>query len=202
MIIDLLLQDPQAASEAKGFFAQMAEYLKPDVLMSWEFWTVTSGILLLGELLTASFLLFVFVPGTALAAILAAFDVGMNGQLWGFIIGTLFGLVVVRPILVAKANKGGEPSNIDALVGQSGVVTESITASTPGRVKIRSEEWRATAGDDLESGSVTIAGVPLRTCGQQQERGHETQVHSQHAHDSNVPCGGRRHCRPGHGTSS
>ena len=160
MIIDLLLQDPQAASEAKGFFAQMAEYLKPDVLMSWEFWTVTSGILLLGELLTASFLLFVFVPGTALAAILAAFDVGMNGQLWGFILGTLFGLVVVRPILVAKANKGGEPSNIDALVGQSGVVTESITKSTPGRVKIRSEEWRATAGDDLESGtSVSVVRV-------------------------------------------
>lgn len=153
MIIDLLLQDPQAASEGQGFFSQLAEYLQPDVLMSWEFWTVTSGLLLLGELLTASFLLCAFVPGTVVAAILAAFGIGMNGQLWGFIIGTLFGLVVLRPILVEKANQGGEPSNVDALIGQSGVVTESITSSTPGRVKIRSEEWRATAGDDLESGT-------------------------------------------------
>jgi membrane protein implicated in regulation of membrane protease activity len=121
--------------------------------MSWEFWTVASALLLVGELLTASFLLCAFVPGTAVSAVLAALGVGMQGQLWGFIIGTLFGLVFLRPILVKKANQGGEPSNVDALVGQSGIVTEPITASTPGRVKIRSEEWRATAGDDLESGT-------------------------------------------------
>jgi|GEM_PF-679198 len=152
MMIDRLLQDSEVAAETQGFFSQLTEAFTPDVLMSWEFWTAASAVLLVGELLTASFLLGAFVPGTALSAILAALGLGMQGQLWGFMIGTVVGLVVLRPILVAKAQEGGEPSNVDALVGQPGVVTESITPSSPGRVKIRTEEWRATAGDDLEAG--------------------------------------------------
>ena len=153
MILELLLQDPQSTPEGQSFFTQLTEYLQPDVLMSWEFWTVASALLLVGELLTASFLLCAFVPGTAVSAVLAGLGIGMQGQLWGFIFGTLFGLVYLRPKLVAKSQEGGVPSNVDALVGQAGVVTEPISAVTLGRVKIRSEEWRATSGQDLELGT-------------------------------------------------
>lgn len=153
MILELLLQDPQSTPEGQSFFTQLTEYLQPDVLMSWEFWTVASALLLVGELLTASFLLCAFVPGTAVSAVLAGLGIGMQGQLWGFIVGTLFGLVYLRPKLVAKAQEGGVPSNVDALVGQAGVVTEPISAVTLGRVKIRSEEWRAASGQDLEVGT-------------------------------------------------
>jgi membrane protein implicated in regulation of membrane protease activity len=153
MILELLLQDPQSTPEGQSFFTQLTEYLQPDVLMSWEFWTVASALLLVGELLTASFLLCAFVPGTAVSAVLAGLGIGMQGQLWGFIFGTLFGLVYLRPKLVAKTQEGGVPSNVDALVGQAGVVTEPISAATLGRVKIRSEEWRAASGQDLEVGT-------------------------------------------------
>ena len=153
MILELLLQDPQSTPEGQSFFTQLTEYLQPDVLMSWEFWTVASALLLVGELLTASFLLCAFVPGTAVSAVLAGLGIGMQGQLWGFIVGTLFGLVYLRPKLVAKTQEGGVPSNVDALVGQAGVVTEPISAVTLGRVKIRSEEWRAASGQDLEVGT-------------------------------------------------
>lgn len=160
MIIDRLLQDSEAATESQGFFSQLAEAFSPEVLMSWEFWTVASAVLLVGEILTAGFLLGAFVPGTILSAILAALGVGMQGQLWGFIAGTLVGLVVLRPIVIRKAQEGGVPSNVDALVGESAVVTEAIGADAPGRVRIRSEEWRATAATDIELGaSVSVVSV-------------------------------------------
>jgi membrane protein implicated in regulation of membrane protease activity len=146
--------------ETQGFFEQLFEAFEPEVLMSWEFWVVASAVLLVAEFLTAGFLLGAFVPGTVLAAILAALGVGMQGQLWGFIVGTMIGLVVLRPIIVRKAQAQGVPSNVDALVGEPAIVTEAISASSCGRVKVRSEEWRASAGADLDPGAaVTVVQV-------------------------------------------
>lgn len=139
--------------DSKGFFEELAEGFSPEVFMSWEFWTVVTAVLLVGEVLTAGFLLGAFVPGTALAALLAALGFSMQGQLWGFIAGTLIGLVFLRPIFVRRAQAGGEPSNVDALVGQSATVVQEIRPGQPGRVRIQSEEWRATADADIGSGT-------------------------------------------------
>ena len=154
---------PLLPQDSKSFFEQLGD-LSPEVLMSWEFWVVASALLVVGEFLTAGFLLGCFVPGTVLSAILAAFGVGMNGQLWGFIVGTMIGLFAIRPEIVRRAQKGGVPSNVDALIGASATVTEPITADELGRVKIRGEEWRATAAENLESGaSVQVMSVDGNT---------------------------------------
>ncbi len=146
--------------ESPGFFEQVFEAFSPDILMSWEFWTVLSALLLVGEILTAGFLLGAFIPGTVLSALLATLGVGMQGQLWGFIAGTMVGLVVLRPMVMAKIQAAGEPTNTNALVGQAAVVTERITPTQPGRVKVRSEEWRATSEAVHEAGaSVIVSSV-------------------------------------------
>jgi membrane protein implicated in regulation of membrane protease activity len=56
------------------------------------------------------------------------------------------------------------PSNTDAVLGQSGVVTARIAEHEPGRVKVRSEEWRAApaagVSGPLEPGTtVTVEAV-------------------------------------------
>ncbi len=149
-------------SESPGFFEQLIELLQPETLMSWEFWIVASAILVVAEFLTAGFLLGAFVPGTLLSAVLAAFGVGMDGQLWGFILGTMVGLIVLRPIVVRRSKLGGVPSNVEALKGQSAIVTEAISPPSLGRIKIRGEEWRASAEEGFETGAevriVTIDG--------------------------------------------
>lgn len=147
-------------TESKGFFEQLFEFIQPETLMCWEFWIVASAILVVAEFLTAGFLLGAFVPGTLLSAILAAFGVGMNGQLWGFIFGTMVGLVILRPIFVRHTQERGTPSNVDALVGASAKVTEPITPAGSGRVKIRGEEWRAVADSEIQVGvSVTVVRI-------------------------------------------
>lgn len=57
-----------------------------------------------------------------------------------------------------------QPTNVDAIVGQSGVVTARLTAQDAGQVKIGGEIWRALlaegAGESREPGqTVTVAGV-------------------------------------------
>ena len=146
----LLLQ----SEESSGFLSQLAEFLRPEVLLSWEFWAITTIVLLVAEVLTAGFLLGAFVPGTALATLLAALGWGMEVQLWGFVGGTLVGLFYLRPIWVKRAQAGGEPSNVDALVGQKATVTESISVGGTGRVRIRSEEWRAISETSLDAGAL------------------------------------------------
>jgi membrane protein implicated in regulation of membrane protease activity len=147
-------------TESKGFFEQLFEFIQPETLMCWEFWLVASALLVVAEFLTMGFLLGAFVPGTLLSATLAAFGVGMNGQLWGFIFGTMVGLFILRPTIVRHAKKGGIPSNVDALVGVSAMVTEPITPSSSGRVKIRGEEWRAAADSEIQVGvSVTVVRI-------------------------------------------
>jgi membrane protein implicated in regulation of membrane protease activity len=43
-------------------------------------------------------------------------------------------------------------SNVDAIVGQTGVVTKVITTETVGRVKLRTSEWAAVSKVDIAVG--------------------------------------------------
>ena len=79
-------------------------------------------------------------------------------------------VVFIRQRLRARMMSSGTlPSNVDAILGRSGVVTQKIGAHEAGRVKIGDEEWRAVlaagAGDSREAGQtvtvVSAEGVTL-----------------------------------------
>ena len=143
----------QQNSDSGGFFDQVSQALSSDIFMSWEFWAIASTILLIGEVLTAGFLLGAFVPGTLVAAILAATGQGFQVQLWGFVVGTLVGLFLLRPMFLRKFQSNGEPSNVDALCGMDAEVVEAISANRAGRVLVRSEEWRASSKHNIPAGA-------------------------------------------------
>ena len=62
------------------------------------------------------------------------------------------------------------PSNADAVLGQSAIVTARIAEHEPGRVKVKGEEWLASPAAGLEGplepGTVVVVesleGVTLR----------------------------------------
>jgi membrane protein implicated in regulation of membrane protease activity len=156
----------QESASEQGFLAQLQEALTPDLFTSWEFWAILSGILLIGEALTAGFLLGAFLPGTILACVAAVSGWGMETQLAGFSLGTLVGLALLRPIVLRKLASEAVPSNVDALLGASAIVTEAIAVGAVGRVKVSNEEWRARCDSALESGVqvrvVSVSGNTLK----------------------------------------
>lgn len=51
-------------------------------------------------------------------------------------------------------------TNIDAIVGRTGIVVRSISRSIDGRVRVGNEDWKARATEDIEEGiEIVVTGV-------------------------------------------
>jgi membrane protein implicated in regulation of membrane protease activity len=79
-------------------------------------------------------------------------------------------LAVFRSWLKKKLTVKDQASNVDAVVGKTGVVTKRIAIREPGMVKVGAEIWRAelAGGDEVarDTGAVVVVqsveGVTLR----------------------------------------
>jgi membrane protein implicated in regulation of membrane protease activity len=109
------------------------------------------------------------------ASLAAGGVIGLITQSWqtGLISAAVFALLyfaLFRRWLKAKLHVTEQASNVDAIVGKSGVVTKRIGQSDCGIVKVGSEEWRAELaqadGAAREIGSsvqiISVEGVTLK----------------------------------------
>jgi len=56
--------------------------------------------------------------------------------------------------------KGEIRTGADALIGESGIMTHPITKITDGSVKVRNQEWRAGAEEDINEGEeIVVVGI-------------------------------------------
>ena len=106
----------------------------------------------------------------------AGFDLVLIGS--AFVLGGAIGMALGNPVagfLIASAlcvayialgrrwvrdriRTRSTPSNVDALVGQRGLVTVRVAEHEPGQVRVRDEVWRALpeSGAALEPGAVIV----------------------------------------------
>jgi membrane protein implicated in regulation of membrane protease activity len=116
-------------------------------LMFW-IWVILCAAFIIGEIFTAGFYLFPFAVGTGVAAVLTLFKVPSWGQWAAFIV--LSGVLVVfsRRLVDKFTKEPPERTNVDRLIGETGVVTEKIEPlPDTGRVRVKKDEWRATSAD-------------------------------------------------------
>jgi len=68
----------------------------------------------------------------------------------------VFGRRYVTRWAVARKEK----TNIDTIIGKTGIVIQNISRSADGRVKVGSEEWKARSEETLSQGeNVTVTGI-------------------------------------------
>jgi membrane protein implicated in regulation of membrane protease activity len=129
------------------------------------------ALLILGivvEAFTANLVLIWFLPGTVVAMILAFCNVPLTVQLIVFVLMGLVLLFAMRP-LSKRLKKGETRTNKDALIGQTGLVTEEIcNIRETGEVKLGGLRWSArsaAAGIVIPKGTqveiLDIQGVKL-----------------------------------------
>ena len=129
-------------------------------------------------LLAGAFLILVEVglggfAGFDLVLIGSAFVVGgavgmmLGSPTTGFVVASALCVayvVIGRRWVRSRIKTRRVPSNVDALVGQQGMVTQRVADHAPGQIKIKDETWRAmpapgVAGPFEPGAVVTVTGV-------------------------------------------
>ncbi len=109
------------------------------------FWLIGAIALVIIELLVASeFLL--YLGAACVGGMIASWlGYGLSGQLFGYAIAATVMLLFFRPVFNRLFyRKDAESTNIDALIGRKGIVTEEVD-NQGGRVLVGGESWRAVS---------------------------------------------------------
>ena len=116
-------------------------------------WLALIVVLAIIEMSTVSLVSIWFVLSGLLAMIASLFTDNITLQVAIFVIfGLLFMLLTKK--IVKKAVPKKVKTNLDRIIGMEGVVTEKITAKTPGEVKVDGKKWTAVAKNTIAEGSV------------------------------------------------
>jgi membrane protein implicated in regulation of membrane protease activity len=113
------------------------------------FWIAVIVLCAVFEVVTIGLTTVWFAIGGAVALLLAIFAVSPGFQALAFLAVSIPLLVLTRPLLVKRLRLGKDKTNVDALIGVVGLVTEDIKELGTGQVRINGQLW--TARTDQES---------------------------------------------------
>lgn len=125
-------------------------------------------LFLIAEGATVSLVSLWFAAGAVVAMFAALLGAGVWLQTGLFLVVSGALLLMLRPIVRRYLVPKITPTNVDSLVGATGLVTESIdNVTASGQVKLGAMEWtaRSTTGENIPQGTLTrvdrIEGVKV-----------------------------------------
>src|SRR3972149_2292105 len=88
---------------------------------------------------------------------------GIQSWVWTAIISGVICIVYVvigRRYIHKKAAVSAARTNIDTIIGKSGIVQQDIGPEKDGLVKVGNEQWRARSGEEIKTGEeITVSSV-------------------------------------------
>jgi membrane protein implicated in regulation of membrane protease activity len=125
-------------------------------------WIIAAVIFIIVEALTMGLTTIWFAGGAVAAALSTVFGVPVIGQVVIFLAVSIL-LIYSTKAWKAKFKIGREKTNVEAVVGQTGFVTETISPAAFGQVKVGGIIWTAMSSNPnvvIDTGTeVTVAGV-------------------------------------------
>ena len=141
--------------------------MKGEKAMKPMFWLILFVIFLLVEIITMG-LTTIWFAGGAIVAYITSFFAGEVVQIVVFFVVSFLLLFTTRPFAKKFINSKSEKTNVDAMAGKIGTVTEDIdNISSKGKVVISGETWTARAenGEQMKKGQlievVRVEGVKV-----------------------------------------
>lgn len=113
----------------------------------WMIWIAIGVICMIIEIFTPGFLFLSFGLGAIITGLITLTHIPLWAQLVVFIIISIILFLNLRK-LSARLTKETIPTNVDALMGKKGFVTEQIPEGGKGYVKIGGETWSAISQDE------------------------------------------------------
>ncbi|MFA5603254.1 MAG: NfeD family protein [Bacilli bacterium] len=119
----------------------------------YEFWLLIIVVLTIIEILTVNLTTIWFIGSALLTLFLSFFINNFTIQLSVFVLLGIVFLITTRPILIKYIYKNREKTNIDRIIGMSGVVIDGISNKEYGSVKVDGKIWTAYSNDKLKEGT-------------------------------------------------
>lgn len=131
----------------------------------WQLWALVSIACLILELSNGDFFIMCFAIGAAVSAVISAVGLGFYGQLLVFAVCSVLCIFFVRPFALRyiHANRHERLSNADALIGQTGRVSQTIEKDGFGRVAIDGDDWKAQSA----GGQAIAQGAKVKVVGRE-----------------------------------
>ena len=131
----------------------------------WALWLIVGIISVIIEIFDPAFFFLALGVGaiaTSLLSITPFIRNSLFGQLLIFAVLSFVTFLLMRKLGKKVLADSGVETNVYALKGQTGIVTQTIQPQARGRVKVGGEEWSAICEDDseIEVGSrVVVLGI-------------------------------------------
>ena len=126
----------------------------------WLVWLVIAGVLFVGEILTAGFLLLWFAIAAVVAMLVSFLTTNLFIQILVFVVISILLLIFTRPLLSKYTKSDNTVTNSNAIIGKTALVTEEISLlNSTGQINVDGEIWSATCED---SSSVIPMGTKVK----------------------------------------
>lgn len=130
------------------------------------FWLVLFVILSLFELVTVNLVSIWFAIGAIITTFVSLATDNIMIHLAVFTISSILLLLLTKPFVKKMKKREEVPTNLDMVVGKTGVVTEKIEKDGIGEVKVLGKKWSAYSDKEVEENSkvkvLSINGVKLK----------------------------------------
>lgn len=117
----------------------------------WYIWLILAGVFLIGEVMTAGFLIFWLSVGSLIAMIVSFFTDSIIIQTSIFVISSVILIFATKPFVKKFAKVETVLTNAKSIIGKKGIVTVDINSiKATGQVKIDGEIWSAIGEDETD----------------------------------------------------
>lgn len=133
--------------------------MKGESAMQSMFWLILFVIFVLLEIITMG-LTTIWFAGGAIAAYITSFFANDGAQIIVFFVVSFILLITTRPVAKKYINGKAEKTNVEAMAGKIGTVTEDIdNVHAKGKVDIDGETWTARTVNDEPIGNNQLVEV-------------------------------------------
>lgn len=130
------------------------------------FWLVLFVVLALFELMTVNLVSIWFSLGALITTFVSLVTDNLMIHLAVFTISSILLLLLTKPFVKKMKKRDVIPTNLDMVIGKTGVVTVKIEKDGIGEVKVLGKKWSAYSDKEVEENSkvkvLSINGVKLK----------------------------------------
>lgn len=133
--------------------------------MFWLYWLVIAIVLTVIEAMTVNIVSIWFVISSLMAMIVSLFTDNLVIQIGVFVIVGVILLLLTKPIIDKYLKQKNIKTNLDRVIGMTGIVTEEIKKNSVGEIKVDGKRWSAISNMKIPVGHnvkvLKIDGVKL-----------------------------------------